>query len=369
MSELSDSCIKILGKPPCKFALVGMGSLARQEITPYGDFEHIIVLEEMNQQKAKNKENILKYFRWYSIIFQIILINIQETIIPSVAIPSLNNHPEHGDWFYDKITTRGVSFDGMMPHACKFPLGRQDRIKHKPWTIELIKPINEMLKYLTSEHDLKEGYHLKDILTKVCYVIGKKSLFKKFEKKQNKMLDDEDQNTVINEIKNVTNDDLDEVATRKHLLELEKKNSFNMKKAIYRSTTLFISALGRLNRIHSSSCFDIVKDLKRKKKINKFTKQKLMFAVAIACGTRLRWYMQCQRQNDIMECKIKTQTAIQLLSDLIGKTSVYEYFKTAYALQCGFTKEINAKKIYFYSNPTVVNSILSYCLDDKQKFT
>ena len=70
--------------------------------------------------------------------------------------------------------------------------------------------------------------------------------------------------------------------------------------------------------------------------------------------------MECQRQNDIMECKIKTQTAIQLLSDLIGQTSVYEYFKTAYALQCGLTKEINAKKIYFYSNPTVVNSILSY---------
>ena len=131
MSKLSDSCIEIMGKPPCKFALVGMGSLARQEITPYSDFEHIIILEEINQQNIQY-ETALNYFRWFSVIFQIILINIQETIIPSVAIPSLNNHPEHGNWFYDKITTRGISFDGMMPHACKFPLGRQNPTCNKP---------------------------------------------------------------------------------------------------------------------------------------------------------------------------------------------------------------------------------------------
>ena len=368
MSELSNLCLNILGKPPCKFALVGMGSLARQEITPYSDFEHIIVLEEIKKQKPGNKEKILNYFRWFSVIFQIILINIQETIIPSVVIPSLNNHPEHGDWFYDKITTRGISFDGMMPHASKFPLGRLDPTEDKPWRTELIKPISEMLEYLTFEQDLKNGYHLKDILTKVCYVSGEQSIFKMFEKRKNTMLDKEAHSTVINEIRKVTNDDLDEVATRKNLLELKKKNSFNIKKVIYRSTTLFISALGRLNRIHSSSCFSIVKDLERKQKISKFAKNKLLFAVAIACEARLRWYMKCKRQNDIMESKVETQTAIQLLSDLIGKSSVYEYFKTAYALQCGLTKEIKAKKLHFYSNPTRVNSILYYCLDDNQKF-
>ena len=367
MSELSDLCLNILVEPACKFALVGMGSLARQEITPYSDFEHIIVLEEISQQNV-NKESNLNYFRWFSVIFQLIIINIQETIIPSVAIPSLNNHPKHGDWFYDELTTRGVSFDGMMPHACKFPLGRQDPTKDKPWTTELIKPISEMLEYLTSQHNLKNGYHLKDILTKVCYVSGRKSIFKMFEKRKSTVLDKEAHSTVVNQIRKVTNDDLDEVATRKNLLELKKKNSFNMKKVIYRSTTLFISALGRLNRIQASSCFDIIKDLERKTKITKFTKNKLMFAVAIACEARLRWYMECKRQNDIMESKIKTQTAIQLLSNHIGKSNVYEYFKTVYALQCGLTKEINAKKIHFYSYPTRINIILFYCLGNNRKF-
>ena len=368
MSELSDSCIEIMGKPPCKFALVGMGSLARQEITPYSDFENIIVLEEIEQQNAEY-ETILNYFRWFSVIFQIILINIQETIIPSVAISSLNNHPEHGDWFYDKITTRGISFDGMMPPACKFPLGRQDPTKNKPWTTELIQPISKMLNYLSTSEDLKNGYHLKDILTKTCYVSGDRLIFENFQKQKTQMLDNQDRNTIIDEIRIQTNDDLDIVATRKNLIQLKRSHSINIKKVIYRSTTLFICAMGLLNNTHACSCFDIVEDLECKKKISSFVKNKLMFAVALACETRLRWYMKCKGQNDTMENKTKLEkkSSFHLLSDLIGKTNLYFYFKVAYALQCNLTKNLDSKKFYFYSNPTMLQCILSHCMNDYQR--
>ena len=162
MADLSHYCEKVMGKAPCKFTVIGMGSLARKEITPYSDFEHIIVMEELSQQEMQNK-NILNYFRWFSVIFQTVVLNLQETILPSVSIYSLNNkESKHGDWFYDVFTTRGISFDGMMPHACKFPLGRHQFTDDKPWKTELIKPVSEMLKYLTTEEDLKNGYHLKE---------------------------------------------------------------------------------------------------------------------------------------------------------------------------------------------------------------
>ena len=157
MANLAKYCENVMGEAPCQFTIVGMRSLARKEITPYSDFEHIIVLEEISQQKA-NDQKLLDYFRWFSIIFQIVLINLEETILPSVAVESLNNHSKYGNWFFDSITTRGISFDGMLPHACKFLLGRQQLTKNKKWKTELIKTISEMLKYLTTDKDLKKGY-------------------------------------------------------------------------------------------------------------------------------------------------------------------------------------------------------------------
>ena len=189
MAYLAKYCENVMGDSPCKFALVGMGSLARKEITPYSDFEHIIVLEEMSNQNTSD-ENVLNYFRWFSVIFQIIVINLQETILPSVVIQGLNS--PNNDWFFDRITTRGISFDGMLPHACKFPLGRQQHTENKQWKTEFIKPISEMLMYLTSEEDIKNGYHLKDIFTKVSFVYGNKVVFQEFQDSIFNMLDNQE---------------------------------------------------------------------------------------------------------------------------------------------------------------------------------
>ena len=45
MKDISEECQEIMGECPgsCKFVVAGMGSLARCEITPYSDFEHMIL--------------------------------------------------------------------------------------------------------------------------------------------------------------------------------------------------------------------------------------------------------------------------------------------------------------------------------------
>ncbi|CAK8680108.1 unnamed protein product [Clavelina lepadiformis] len=95
MKNLFNECIKLFEGLPCKFAIAGSGSLARNEITPYSDFEHIILLED-GIEDHQNNSKIHEQFRWFSLIFLIILINLQETIIPSVAIPSLNDYTTPG---------------------------------------------------------------------------------------------------------------------------------------------------------------------------------------------------------------------------------------------------------------------------------
>ena len=367
MADLSDYCQEIMGKAPCKFTVVGMGSLSRKEVTPYSDFEHIILLEEGVQEKS-NYNEMVEYFRWYSVIFHVVIINLRETILPSVSIYCLNNKDsELGDWFYDAFTTRGISFDGMMPHACKFPLGRQEFTKDKSWKTELIKPVSEMLKYLTTEEDLKNGYHLKDILTKVCFVYGDKNIFDDFESQMFKILEENDEQSRMNEIKRQMLEDLEKFSTRSTLPEIISSKEFNLKKVIYRSTTLFISALGRLYNVHASSSFEIIEYLAKKNKISKNARNKLMYAVALACEIRLKWYMQCRSQNDSIKCHLIEETGFITLLKFTSKQSIIFYFQIAYALQCHISYRLNLKKKFFYANPELLNTALYYCLGEMQK--
>ena len=189
MKKLSQRCQDIMGEPPCDYAIAGMGSLAREEITPYSDFEHIILLEDVTIT-----EKHLNYFRWFTVIFHVIILNVQETIIASLNIKSL-------EWFYDGTTPRGISLDGMMSHACKFPLGRQHATENKSFTTELIKPVCKMLQYLSSEEDLKNGYHLADILTKTCYVFGNEDIFEQFFFGVKKYLDNKTETEILKDVR------------------------------------------------------------------------------------------------------------------------------------------------------------------------
>ena len=349
MKKLCIFCEKIMGKPPCEYAIVGMGSLACEEITPYSDFEHIILLCD-----DKNYKFWLEYFKWFSVIFHIVVLNVQETIVPSLNIASLNDKESTlGNWFYDDVTPRGISFDGMMPHACKFPLGRQQHTKNKQFTTELIKPVSEMLEYLSSEADLKNGYHLADILTKTCFVFGNKDIFKQFVEGTQKYRDTKSQTDTINDITKQVKEDLNSFSTRFRLSSLKSQHTINIKQLVYRSTTLFISALARKHNISANSCFDITDEMAENNHITKNTAEKLKFAIAIACEVRLRVYMgkksQCDNAIDLK------QDGIEKFLDIVGVACTINYFQIAYCLQCEVAKQLNFTKLRFYTDPQLIN--------------
>jgi len=181
MMKITHVCIGLKIPAPCKYALVGMGSLAKKEITPYSDFEHAIVLEDGIQKKT-NYEEIVEYFRWFSVIFHLVVINVGETIVPSICLPFINNTSKKSfNWFFDAKTKKGISFDGMMKCACKFPLGREET-KRRPWKTELIKPISEMLKYLETGANERSEFHLAQMLQTTCFVAGDEDIYEKFQR-------------------------------------------------------------------------------------------------------------------------------------------------------------------------------------------
>ena len=365
MADLAKYCHDVMGNAPCKFAIIGMGSIARKEITPYSDFEHIIGLEDKISRKYSQQE--LNYFRWFSVMFQIVVINLKETILPSLAIPSLNDFygESNGEnWFFDQITPRGVSFDGMMPHACKFPAGRQKPTINKSWKTELIKPITEMLDYLTEESRLKEGYHLNDILTKTCFVYGDETIFNEFQNEVIRSMDKRTNDERMESVKQQIKEDLENFATRTTLFQMYMHQDINIKKVAYRSSTLFITAMGRICNIHELSCFEVIEKLAEQNEISSYAKQKQMYAVAVACEMRLRWYMECKSQTDNVKSSANSQTAVERLFDIVGKPSTKRYFQIAYALQCDISKRLGLKKILFHSSPKLINFSISICTMD-----
>ena len=366
MADVAMFCENIMGKIPCEFALVGMGSLARKEITPYSDFENIIVLENgtWNRSKKEKRKNILKYFRWYSVIFHFLLINLQETIIPSVAISSLNDYikNDENNWFFDQHTTRGISFDGLMPYACKLPLGRRQLTKNKLFKTELIKPVSEMLKYLHTDEHLKNGYHLRDILTKTCFVYGNNETYQAFEKGVFDILSHQTHQEKLQNVKSQIENDLKNFATKSSLFQSYLKNELNIKKVTYRSLTLFIAALEMIYNIHAPTSFDIIDKLEKKNKISEFAKHKLQYGVAIACEIRLRWYMKNERQTDTIKYLSDQTNVLETIFELVGKSSTISFFRIAYALQCDISKRLMLKKKHFYSNPQLLNLSLYHCM-------
>ena len=343
MADISKFCSDIMGKPPCEYSIVGMGSLARNEITPYSDFEHIILLRD-----DENYEQHLEYFRWYSVIFHIIVLNLQESIIPSLNIKSLS-------WFFDAHTPQGISVDGMMPHACKFPLGRFEKTKNKPFVTELIKPVSEMLKYLSSEEDLKNGYHLADILTKTCFVFGNENIFDQFANGVKTYLSSKSKRERINDMKKQVRDDLIKFFVRFRLANLKSQDTINIKQLVYRSSTLFVSALGSIHNISECSCFDIIQAMANKNIISQTTKVKLSYAVAIACEMRLRVYTERKSQCDNPIELNETDENIKKFLSIVGVKNTINYFQIAYCLQREVAKQLDFTKLHFYSDPRLIN--------------
>ena len=271
MADLSQFCENVMGKFPCKYAIAGMGSLARAEITPYSDFEHVILLFDADDYICH-----LEYFRWFSVIFHVIVLNLRETIILNLNVNSFNDENcRLGNWYYDTITPRGISFDGIMPHACKFSLGRSQHSKPKLFKAELIKPISKMLEYLSSEADLKNGYHLADILTKTCFAYGNKDIFAQFAKGVKNYLNEQSKTERTRHMQQQVNNNMDKFSTRFCLSKLNSQNKINTKQYVYRSTTIFISTLARLYNISATSRFDVIDNMKQNNKISQSIAEKL----------------------------------------------------------------------------------------------
>ena len=250
--------------------------------------------------------------------------------------------------------------------ARKYPLGRGPT-KNKPWALELIKPLNDMIKYLSSENGLKEGYHLSDLLTKTCFVYGSRDIYDQFVQGIETYLHTKTHQETREEITTLVKDDLNKFSTRLCLAKLRNNDTINIKQMVYRSSTLFIGAMGRYHNIALNSCFDIVNKMAEQNNITPQTKHDLLFAVAIACEMRLRVYMGHKSQSDLIDIKADKGGITNFLN-VAGQANTIRYFQVVYCLQCEVAKLLRLSKLHFYTDLRLINIAMCYAFGVNAKY-
>ncbi|XP_078688678.1 uncharacterized protein LOC144920385 isoform X2 [Branchiostoma floridae x Branchiostoma belcheri] len=330
---LTDECIAKLGPPPCKYAFIGMGSQATELVTPYSDLEFANLIEE-----GKDDDDTRSYFLNLTHYLLLKVINLGETILPAMAIPSLNDFlsedPEK-DWFYDSVTPRGFAFDGFMPWACKTPFGR-DETKSKP-PVSLIQTPAKLAKYQNIRIALAEGYHLSDILRRVTYLTGDESLVDEYTSIVNKNVDRSPALLRLSAML-ILKDNIREIKNVEPTGQL-----LDVKKEIYRFPSVAVDVLSICCGITIPSVWGMIEELHKTQRISHEDAHHLTVLISISAELRLRTYIanggQKDRLSPLTEMKIELDkhdvddTFVESVFHIPNCKMLFRYYYTAFPLK------------------------------------
>lgn len=271
----------ITQKPPCRFAAVAMGSLARGESTPYSDLEFLFLVQE------KTRGN-MRYFHLLAMTIYLLIGNLQETKLKYMDIQELKG--------FDDKEQNGYKIDGLQPKAGNIPTGngRPGQTNKFVLTVkELIKKYRTIWNNPDPKESIKGDFTA--MLGHTAVIYGDCELLNKFEAAKlsmpaNKARLDAHHAMIREDINDYDFLPLEELTVKFH--------KTNLKSAIYRYPSILIYNLKLIYSIKCTDSWETLKKLHRQGLISSAFYDSFQILLAAAQYIRLSAYLWHNSQNE-----------------------------------------------------------------------
>ena len=240
-----------------------------------------------------------------------------------------------GGWFYDDVTKRGVSFDGLLPQACKIPLGNMQ-------DFELIHTPEKMAEFQSNEW-YQKNWSLADTLMTFSSLRSEKSvLVEAYRKEMDKILSNPcDWKSCQHDVSSdawptqrscrglrVLHEDLSqygEMMTGKN--DLDDGKFYDVKKEIYRLTDRVFAALAKCYEVRATGTFAILDELYKKEVFSSEARDNFASASAIAIKLRLSTYLRAGKQGEQLSSNSSNETGkIASVYQLPNEKELFHFF-------------------------------------------
>ncbi len=305
--DMIQQCMEVLGKPPIAYAIVGLGSMSRQEMCLFSDVELAVLVEETSEQ-------VFDYFTQLFELLNIKFITLGETPCKVLGLPILPALPQ-----------KGFSLDSIM-------LGMPETFISTPL---------KLADYQLAE-DSQVDVLIRHSLRRVCYVSGEPTLFKTYQDRVNKLLDtlDPKEHRKTREIQALN---MMQNSLTWHGPRLDKAKEiarhFNIKDELYRLASNILIDLATYYHIESSNAWEIIDVLYQRKIISKEGNKNLKSVMDKIILYRLKTQLHYQAeyedvfhsQQDREESSISSMATFSMERDDIDE--LLEIYKVLLPLQ------------------------------------
>ena len=166
--DVMKQAAEICGPPPCQFAAVTIGSMAKGETTPYSDLEFLFLIEN---------EDSVSYFERLAVTAYFIIGNLRETKLKYMDINELNGD----DKWFDDASVSGFKIDGLQRNAGNIPTenGTQSQKNKFIQTVDGLVKVYEQI-FLHPDPEKSKIGDMSAMLSSTVFLYGDSHLHDEF---------------------------------------------------------------------------------------------------------------------------------------------------------------------------------------------